>query len=79
MRTATRVAIVGAGLSAGAMLGAATGHASGHGWWCAVIEIGAGEGYWDYRYRGRWRNACRVFDVGRVMELNGKSKSSHHR
>jgi hypothetical protein len=51
MRTATKVAIVGAGLTAGSMFGAPAGHASGNGAWCAVIEIGAGEGYWDCRYR----------------------------
>lgn len=51
MRTAIKVAIVGAGLTAGSMFGAPAGHASGHGAWCAVIEIGAGEGYWDCRYR----------------------------
>ena len=39
MRTATKVAIVGAGLTA-PMFGAP--HASGHGARCAVIEIGAG-------------------------------------
>src|SRR4029077_11903343 len=42
MRTATKVAIVGAGLTASSMFGAPAGHASGNGAWCAVIEIGAG-------------------------------------
>ena len=51
MRTATKVAVVGAGLTAGSMFGAPAGHASDHGAWCAVIEIGAGEGYWDSQYR----------------------------
>jgi hypothetical protein len=45
MRTATKVAIVGAGLTAGSVFAVPAGHASGHGAWCAVIEIGAGEGY----------------------------------
>jgi hypothetical protein len=51
MRAATKVAIVGAGFTAGWMFGASAGRASGHGEWCAVIEIGAGEAYWDCRYQ----------------------------
>lgn len=45
--TATKTAIIAASL----MFGAPAGHAAGDGPWCAVIEIGAGEGFWDFRYR----------------------------
>jgi hypothetical protein len=66
MRTATKVAIVGA----------LAGHASGHGARCAVIESGVGWVTPTAWLRSRccqlW-HACRVFDVGRVMELNGKN------
>jgi hypothetical protein len=51
MKTVTKLAIIAAGLAAGSMSGAPAGHASGDAPWCAVIQIGAGEGFWDCRYR----------------------------
>jgi hypothetical protein len=51
MKTVTKLAIVAAGLAASSMLGAPAGHATGDAPWCAVIDIGAGEGFWDCRYR----------------------------
>lgn len=50
MRTATKVAIVVAGLTTGSMLGAPAAYASGDAPWCAVSEIGEGALSWDCQY-----------------------------
>ncbi len=51
MGTTSKIAIITAGLAAGLMFGAATGHASGDAPWCAVINLGMGDVYWDCQYR----------------------------
>jgi hypothetical protein len=50
MRTATKIAIVVTGLTAGSMLGAPPSYASGDAPWCAVTEVGDGDGQWDCHY-----------------------------
>ena len=50
MRTATKIAVVAAGLVAGSMSGASAGHASSDAPWCAVINLGM-DTRWDCRYR----------------------------
>ncbi|MGO8921883.1 MAG: DUF3551 domain-containing protein [Xanthobacteraceae bacterium] len=51
MRSVTKLAIAAAGLAAGLMFGAPAGRASGDAPWCAVINLGMGDVYWDCRYR----------------------------
>ena len=50
MRTATKIAIIAAGLAMGSMSGASAGHASSDAPWCAVINLGM-DTRWDCRYR----------------------------
>jgi hypothetical protein len=49
--TATKKAIIAAGLAIGSMFDAPAGNASGDAPWCAVTEIGDGDGAWDCQYR----------------------------
>jgi hypothetical protein len=52
MRSAKRrFAIATASLSAGLLFGAPASHASGDAPWCAVINLGMGDVYWDCHYR----------------------------
>jgi hypothetical protein len=51
MPAATKIAIIAASLAVGSMFDAPASYASGDAPWCAVIELAAGEGYWDCRYR----------------------------
>ncbi len=51
MRTTTKFAMIAFGLAASSMFGAATVHASGDAPWCAVINLGMGDVYWDCQYR----------------------------
>jgi hypothetical protein len=51
MRSANRFAIVAASLATGLVVGAPAGHASGDAPWCALINLGMGDVYWDCRYR----------------------------
>jgi hypothetical protein len=51
MTNATRFAIAAVGLAAGWVFGAPTAHASGDAPWCAVINLGMGDVYWDCHYR----------------------------
>jgi hypothetical protein len=52
MRAAKRrFAIAAASLSAGLVFGAPASHASGDAPWCAVINLGMGDVYWDCHYR----------------------------
>jgi hypothetical protein len=51
MRSATGIAIAAASLAAGLMFSAPAGHASGDAPWCAVVNLGMGDAYWDCRYR----------------------------
>jgi hypothetical protein len=49
--TATKIAIIAAGLAVGSMFDAPAGKASGDAPWCAVTEIGDGDGAWDCQYQ----------------------------
>ena len=51
MRTAIRLAIGIAAVAAGATFGAPAGYASGNAPWCAVVNLGWGDVYWDCQYR----------------------------
>ena len=49
MKTGIRLAIIAAGLIFASMFGAAA-FASGDAPWCAVTEVGDGDGQWDCQY-----------------------------
>jgi hypothetical protein len=51
MTNATRFAIAAVGLAAGLMFGVPAARASGDAPWCAVVNLGMGDVYWDCRYR----------------------------
>ena len=51
MRIAIRVAAAIAAIVAGAVSGASAAYASGNAPWCAVIDLGWGDVYWDCQYR----------------------------
>jgi hypothetical protein len=51
MPTATKIAIIVAGLAVGSMFDVCASDASGDAPWCAVTEIGEGAGAWDCQYR----------------------------
>ena len=51
MPTATKIAIIAAGLAVGSMFDAPASNASGDAPWCAVTEIGEGAEAWDCQYR----------------------------
>jgi hypothetical protein len=51
MPTATKIAIIVAGLAVGSMFDVRASDASGDAPWCAVTEIGEGAGAWDCQYR----------------------------
>ncbi len=51
MRTITNVVIATAAFAAGMAFAVPESRAFGDAPWCAVIEIGSGEVYWDCQYR----------------------------
>jgi Protein of unknown function (DUF3551) len=51
MDTMTRLTVAAAALAAAMCFGAPASRASGDAPWCAVIEVGTGEMYWDCEYR----------------------------
>jgi len=51
MKTATKLMIATAGFVSAMSFDVPAGHAFGDAPWCAVIEIGTGEVYWDCEYR----------------------------
>lgn len=56
MKTVTKATVTRATIAVAAVVGAMTigtsvSHAFGEAPWCAVIEIGQGEVYWDCQYR----------------------------
>ena len=50
MKTVTKLTIVDAALAAGVMFGAPAAYTFGDAPWCAVTEIGDGNGAWDCQY-----------------------------
>ncbi len=46
-----RLAIIAVDLALVSMVGARSAHASGDAPWCAVINLGMGDVYWDCQYR----------------------------
>lgn len=51
MKTVTKFAVAIAAFAAATAAAIPAGHAFGDAPWCAVIEIGNGEVYWDCQYR----------------------------
>jgi hypothetical protein len=51
MPTATKIAITAASLAVGLMFVPTASDASGDAPWCAVTEIGDGDGAWDCQYQ----------------------------
>lgn len=51
MPTATKIAIIAAGLAVGSIFDAPASDASSDAPWCAVTEIGEGDGAWDCQYQ----------------------------
>jgi hypothetical protein len=50
-RIATRLVLAGAALAAAVCVQAPAAHAFGDAPWCAVIELGNDDSYWDCQYR----------------------------
>jgi hypothetical protein len=51
MPSATKIAIIAAGLAVGLMFDTPASDASGDAPWCAVTEIGDGDGAWNCQYQ----------------------------
>lgn len=51
MKTATKLLLAGAAVVAGTCLKAPASYAFGDAPWCAVIELGEDDVYWDCEYR----------------------------
>jgi hypothetical protein len=50
MKTVMRLAIIAAGLALGSTFGLPDAHASGDAPWCAITQVGDGDGQWDCHY-----------------------------
>jgi hypothetical protein len=50
MKTVMRLAIVAASFALGSILGPHTARASGDSPWCAISQVGDGDGQWDCQY-----------------------------
>jgi hypothetical protein len=50
MKTIMRLAIIAAGFALGSILGPHAAHASGDAPWCAITQVGDGDGQWDCQY-----------------------------
>jgi len=50
MKTVMRLAIVIAGFALGSIFGPSVARASGNAPWCAIAQVGEGDGQWDCTY-----------------------------
>ena len=50
MKTVIKLAIIAAGLALGSIFGPPAARASGDAPWCAITEVGDGDGQWDCQY-----------------------------
>jgi hypothetical protein len=50
MKTAMRLATIATGFALGSILGPHAAHASGDAPWCAITQVGDGDGQWDCQY-----------------------------
>jgi hypothetical protein len=50
MKTVMRLTIVATGFALGSILGPHAAHASGDAPWCAITQVGDGDGQWDCQY-----------------------------
>jgi len=50
MKTVMRLATIATGFALGSILGPHAAHASGDGPWCAITQVGGGDGQWDCQY-----------------------------
>jgi hypothetical protein len=50
MKTVMRLATIATGFALGSILGPHAAHASGDAPWCAITQVGDGDGQWDCQY-----------------------------
>jgi hypothetical protein len=50
MKTIMRLATIATGFALGSILGPHAAHASGDAPWCAITQVGDGDGQWDCQY-----------------------------
>ena len=50
MKTVIKLAIIAAGFALGSIFGPPAARASGDAPWCAIAEVGDGDGQWDCQY-----------------------------
>jgi len=89
MRVLGKYAIAAAAVLAAMFVDVAPGHAFGDAPWCAVIEIGDGEVYWDCQYRtveecvpnvvAGNRGFCNVNPYGPGPSARAPTRHRHHR